>query len=105
MPLRATAGVPADALLVIASDPVLVPEIVGANCTMSVVAWPGLRVIGVEAPRTENPEPVETALLIVTGPEPLDVKVTDCVDEVPTAIVPKLSVLTLALSPGAGAMS
>ena len=51
-------------------------------------------------PVTENPVPEIESALMVTGAEPLEVKVTDLVTTVPTETLPKESEVALALSVG-----
>jgi hypothetical protein len=52
-------------------------------------------VIGNVTPDIEKPVPVTAAELMVTEPEPVDVKVNDCVVAVLTATLPKLTVEAL----------
>ena len=88
VPLRLTiADGPVEELLEIASCPVAAPTIEGSNCRLNVAAWPGFKVTGNEAPDIVKPEPVNAAALTVTGPLPVDVRVTDFFEAVPTAML------------------
>lgn len=73
---------------------------VGSNCTSSAAVWPEASVTGKVAPDTAKPVPVTAAALTVTDPVPLDVKVTDCVDAVFTATLPKATLVALMVSDG-----
>jgi hypothetical protein len=79
---------------------------VGSNSTFSVAAWPGFNVTGKVNPDTVKPVPVNVAPLIVTGTEPVDVKVTACgVAAVFTVTLPKAKVFVLRLSEGSAAFN
>ena len=91
MPLRLTVAVGlVDELLVTVSLPVKAPVVAGLNCTVSVTDCFGFSVTGKLAPETVNPVPDTVAALIVSGPVPLEVRVTDCVEEESTVTLPKL---------------
>ena len=106
VPLRLTiADGPVEELLEIASCPVAAPTIEGSNCRLNVAAWPGFKVTGNEAPDIVKPEPVNAAALTVTGPLPVDVKVTDFFEAVPTAMLPKLTLVALTLRVGVAAFN
>jgi len=64
-------------LLAIASWPVRGPADVGAKVRLSVAVCPGVNVMGNVAPLKVNPGPVAVALVTVTEPVPVDVRVTD----------------------------
>ena len=100
VPLRLTTVVGFDdAVLVIVSEPVVAPAVVGANFTLSVVAWFGFRVIGKVAPDTVNPVPLIVANVIVSGMVPFEVNVTGRVALDPTATLPKLRLVGLTAIP------
>ncbi len=96
MPLNATTAVLfCEELLAIVSDPVSAPVAVGSNCTLRVAVWPEFKVNGKVAPDTVNPFPETLAALTITGEEPVDESVTDCVDGMPTATLPKATLVEL----------
>lgn len=106
VPLRLiTADRLVEELLAMVSCPVAAPTIEGSNCRLSVAAWPGFKVTGNETPDIVKPEPVNAAELIVTGPVPVDVKVTDFFDAVLTATLPKLTVVALTARVGTAAFN
>jgi hypothetical protein len=87
MPLRLTLVVGfVEALLLIDSVPVFDPHVVGANFTFNVNVAFGFNVTGNVAPDTVYPAPLMLAELTVSADDPLDVIVTDCVDDLPTTI-------------------
>ena len=77
VPLRLAVAFPDDALLAIASWPVRDPADVGAKARLSVDVCPAANVMGNVAPVRVKPVPVTVALVTVTDPVPVDVKVTD----------------------------
>jgi len=101
VPLRLTVAVGfVDELLVMVSLPVTAPVFAGFNCTVSVTACFGLNVTGKLAPETVKPVPDTVAALIVSEAVPLEVSVTDCVDEEPTVTLPKLKLEVLSVNVG-----
>lgn len=82
-------------LLLIVSCPVAAPVVVGSNSTVSVAVWFELSVNGKAAPENENPEPVITTELTVTGAAPVEVKVMDCVAGVLRMTLPKATLVAL----------
>ncbi len=101
VPLRlTTAEGLVEELLVRANCPVAAPAVEGSNCKVSVVAWLGFNVTGNEAPDIVKPVPVSAAALMVTGAVPVDVNVSDFVEAVLTATLPKLTLLALTLRVG-----
>ena len=78
VPARATAvaGL-VDELLLMVSLPVTAPEVVGLNCTASVIDCFGFSVTGKLAPETVKPVPPMAAALTCTGAVPVEVKLTD----------------------------
>ena len=95
-PLRLTTAVLFVAeLLAMVNCPVAVPAAVGANWTASVTVWLGFRVSGKVAPESVKPAPASVAVLIVTGAVPVEVKVTDCVDDEFTVTSPKVRLAVL----------
>jgi hypothetical protein len=82
VPLRLTVAVKFVAtLLFTVSVPVADPVVVGANFTLNVSVAFGFNVTGNVAPDTVYPVPLTLAELIVSADVPLDVNVTDCVDD------------------------
>lgn len=78
MPLRLTnVDDPVEELLAKIREPVAVPAIVGSNCTLRVVVWPGFSVTGNPPPDAENPFPNTPTVLTVTGAVPVEDKVSD----------------------------
>jgi hypothetical protein len=75
-----------EAVLLIDNVPVFVPHEAGVNVTLNVSVALGFNVTGNVAPDTVYPEPLMLAELIVSADDPLDVIVTDCVDDLPTTI-------------------
>jgi hypothetical protein len=73
---------------------------VGANSTFRVIALLGFNVAGNVAPDTVKPVPVKAAELMVTGAEPLEVKVTDFLIGVFNATVPNDKLVALRLKDG-----
>jgi hypothetical protein len=95
----------ADALLLIASVPLSVPVVAGANFTLSVAVCFGLNVIGNAAPDTVNPVPLMLAELIVTAAVPVEVSVTGSVALDPVVTLPKLKYVGLIVNCGCGAVA
>jgi hypothetical protein len=89
VPLRLAVALPDDALLAIVSWPVRDPADVGTKTRLSVDVCPGANVRGNVAPVRVNPVPVTVALVTVTGPVPVDVRVTDWAEVEFTATEPK----------------
>lgn len=78
VPLRLITAVPlVEELLVIVSEPLAAPAVVGSKVTVNVTFCPGVRVTGKLAPETLNPAPVTAAALMVTEAVPEEVSVTD----------------------------
>jgi len=93
-------------LLSIVSCPEAAPVAAGSNCTLSVIACPGFKVAGNVAPETVKPVPLSDALLIVTGPVPVELRVTACaVATVFTWTLPKARLFALTLSVGTAAFN
>jgi hypothetical protein len=96
VPLKPTTAVlPVEESLLIVSWPVALPLVAGANCTCNVTDWFGFRVTGKLPPTIVKPVPVIAAELTVTGEVPVEVRVRDCVVDVPTVTLPKLKVAAL----------
>jgi hypothetical protein len=87
-----------EALLTIEIVPLLLPELVGANCALKVVLWPARTVIGAVSPLMLKPAPVAAACEIVTLAEPEFVKVMDWLPVLPTFTDPKFTIGGLAPS-------
>jgi hypothetical protein len=75
--------------------PEALPACWGANLTVNVAVWPADSVTGVVMPLIVKPEPEIEAWDRVNAAVPELVNVTDWVVELPTATLPKLTVLTL----------
>lgn len=105
VPLPLTFTVAVGAVLKIDSCPDTELAVVGRNCTVSTVDWPGLSVAGKPPPVTVKPVPVIESELIVTATVPLDVTVTGFVIAEPTATLPKASDVVLTVTPGVAAFS
>jgi hypothetical protein len=85
-------------VLAIVNVPVAEPAVVGSNCTYNVVDCPGFSVAGKTPPERVKPVPATTAELTVTGSDPVDVRVTDCVAGVFKFTFPNVTVVALMLS-------
>ena len=99
-PLRFTARFPAEELLAIVRSPVKGPPFTGVNDSVSDAVWPGFNVSGADTPEVEKSEPAIDSAEMVTGPVPLDFRVTVCVPTFPTATLPKLTLVELTLKVG-----
>jgi hypothetical protein len=100
-----TAELLVEELLVTVNWPVAAPSAEGSNCTLSVADWPGFTVSGKELAARVKPVPVTVAPLMVTGPVPVEFKVTVCVASEFTATFPKATLVTPMLSVGTGTFS
>jgi hypothetical protein len=104
VPLSAIVAV-LEALLLIVTDPLTAPAVVGSKPIVSVAVWPGFRVIGALIPDTENPVPVTVAPLRMSSAVPEDVIVTDLLVAVFSSSVPNATLVALKLNPGVTAFS
>jgi len=86
------------ALLVITIEPVKFPAAVGAKLTLSVPVSEGLSVAGAVIPAKVNSAPLRPILEICTAALPVLVIATCCVEMAPTATLPKLRFVELAVS-------
>jgi len=84
-----------DELLLSDNCPVVVPEAVGSNSTLTLAVWPGLSVNGKLAPEATYPVPETVAPLTVTAAVPVDERVNDCVAAELTSTLPKSRVPVL----------
>ncbi len=99
VPLRLTVAVGfVDEVLLIVNAPVTAPAVVGANLTVSVSVCLGFSVTGKVDPDTVKPVPLMLAELTFTAAVPLEVSVTVCVGDDPTATLPKVRLLGLTVS-------
>ena len=73
--------------------------------TVMVVFCPGFKVTGVEIPVAPNREPATEIEEMVTGAVPVEVRVTDCVAVLPTAILPNDTDVVLRVRAGVAALS
>jgi hypothetical protein len=106
VPLSATTAVLlVEELLVTVNWPVAAPSAEGSNCTLSVADLPAFTVSGKEFAVRVKPAPVTVAPLMVTGPVPVEVRVTVFVASVFTATLPKATLVALTLSVGTGGFS
>lgn len=101
LPVRAIELVVVEALLVNATLPVALPEVVGANFTWKVALCPAASVAGSVRPLMVNPVPLTVACEMVTLAV-LAVTVMFCVLLLPTVTLPKLSEVGLAVRVPAG---
>lgn len=102
VPLTGTTSGDPDALLVMLTDPLIAAEAVGANTTLKLVDADAAKVIGNAMPLTETPAPLKAIVEICTEVVPVLVSVTFCVALLPTATLPKLTVVGFACNcPGA----
>lgn len=91
------------ALLVITIDPLTLPPAVGAKFTLSVTVSEGLSEAGAVIPLNVNTGPLGEILEICTAAFPVFVSATCCVELAPTATLPKLRLVELALNKPVGA--
>jgi hypothetical protein len=84
-----------EASLKIVRLPFIAPADIGANCSCIVLLWPTPIVPAGFPPTTVMPAPVKAAEAIVTVPRPVLATVRLCVAVVPTATLPKLTLVTL----------
>ena len=98
VPLKAIAMGEPGALLAIEMLPLAPPAEDGVKLAESPALWPGLRVVGVDNPVMTKPEPEELAEEIVMLAVPEFVRVMDCDPLLPTATLPKLTLVGLAVS-------
>ena len=76
--------------------PLTTPAAAGANFTLNVTVWLGVRVVGRASPVTEKPAPVTLACEIVTLTPPVLVSVSDKLALLPTCTLPKDRLVGLA---------
>ncbi len=99
VPLRLIVAVPpVVALLVMVTDPLNAPAVVGSKLSVSVAAWLGFRVTGKAIPDSPKPVPETDALLRVNAAVPEDVRVTVFVTVVFSASVPKATLVLLSVN-------
>jgi len=60
----------------IVKTPVKVLTLGELNCSVNVAVCPGLRVAGIVTPETLNDEPVTGVPVIVTGADPVELRIT-----------------------------
>jgi hypothetical protein len=78
LPVRLTTEEdPVEELLARVSDPLTVPDAVGANWTDNVAVWFGFSVSGKVAPEVEKPDPETVAELMVTAAVPVEDSLID----------------------------
>ena len=78
-------------LLLIDNWPVYEPATPGSNCTFCVSDWPGFKVTGSVAPKTEKPLPLTFTELTVTGAVPVKLRTTGCDTDVFKRTLPNAS--------------
>src|SRR5512146_681257 len=88
-PLSATVTGEVELLFTRLTLPLAEPPVVGANVTVKLLVWPGVRVNGTVMPLMLNPVPEAVACEIVRFAEPGLLKVTVCVALLPTFTLPK----------------
>ena len=89
-------------MVVKVSWPDSAPAAVGSNCTCRVADWLGFSVSGNLAPETLKSEPIAVAELIVTGADPVEVRVIDFVEATFSGTLPKVTDVGLTVNCGAG---
>lgn len=99
LPLSATTLGEFAALLVMLTDPVRLPEVVGANTTLNVAFAPAAMVAGVVSPLTLYPLPLTVNCPIVTAAVPVLLIVIVCDFVCPSTTLPKLKLVGDTLSP------
>jgi hypothetical protein len=87
-------------LLVMVMLPVALPADVGANAAVKVAFVPALIVAGTERPLMLNPVPEAVAAEMVRAALPVLVSIMVCVELLPTATLPKLTLAGLIVSWG-----
>ena len=92
-------------VLAIVSMPVAAPVTVGLNCTFNVKDWPELSVTGKDAPETEKPVPASVAALTMTGIDPVEVRVMDCVADAFTVTLPNGRLVALMFNTAVAVLS
>jgi hypothetical protein len=86
------------ALLAIDTLPLSTPVVVGANCTVRVAVWPGVRISPELMPEPLKPVPLTVTPEMVTLVFPVFVSVVGNDALWPACTVPKLRLVALALS-------
>jgi hypothetical protein len=89
---------PAEELLLIVICPLATPATVGRNWTCNVTDWVGFSVAGRLPLIIVKLAPVIAAEFTVTGDDPDDVNVSDCVVPAFNGTLPKFRVVTLTVS-------
>jgi hypothetical protein len=100
VPLRLIVALPAEALLLIVTDPLKLPAVAGSKPIVRVAVWPGVSVIGALIPESVNPVPAIDIPLIVSAAVPEDVSVTVLLVAVFNASVPKATLVALSVIAG-----
>ncbi|HEX4310033.1 MAG TPA: hypothetical protein VHZ25_08385 [Acidobacteriaceae bacterium] len=96
VPLRLTVDVPPlVALLLIATDPLNAPAVVGSKLIVSVAVWPGFRLIGKLMPESPKTVPLTEAPLMRSAAVPEDVRVIDLLTVVFRGSVPNATLVLL----------
>ena len=100
VPLTPTTTVGSESLLVAETVmfPLLLPPVVGANCTVKLVLLPAGKFSGVARPLTLNPVPLALTCVIVSLVVPVLLSVTVCFPFVPTTMLPNATFRGFALS-------
>jgi hypothetical protein len=102
VPVRLIASDGFDAeLLTTVSCPLCAPDAEGAKATLTTTLWPGVSVTGKVTPETENPVPVTLTEVTVTASDPVEARVTDCVELVLIGTLPKHTLVAFTVSMGA----
>jgi len=99
VPLRLMVAV--EALLLIVTDPLNEPAVVGSKLSVSTADWPGFSVTGKPTPESPKEVPATDALLMVSAAVPEEVRVTVFVVVVFSVTVPKATLDALTVIPGA----
>lgn len=96
---------PLEELLATVTVPVEFPAWVGLKTSVSVAVCPGFKVSGVVMPELENSEPATEMPETVTGPLPVEDKVTVCVEVCPVFTLPNATEVVLAAKVAVGGFS
>ena len=82
--------------------PLTTPGVVGANVTVNVADWPGVRIVPFDTPMALKPTPATVAPEIVTFAFPLFVTEADCDVLVPSLTLPNARLVGLVTSDKVG---
>lgn len=95
-------GVLVELLVILTLAPVRVPALVGANVTVKVADWPGVRIVPLETPAAVSPAPVTVTPKTLMFEFPLFVSVDVSELLLPTAMVLKFRLVGFAPNSSVG---